>query len=176
MDGFKVDGVLWVDRRNVASPTGPWHLQPLCPLHHLPLILIYNGGTSKFECTEDEESFNLPREINEEVSHIQNKVASKDLRKFKFLNLDDEAIPIAEDKAKSEDEKFFVVARIMKSKVGQRLVVYAGERGKAEKTQIFVEPEIKRLAFDQKDLHPADVFAKVEAEFDNGTKASIEKK
>jgi hypothetical protein len=42
-------------------------------------------------------------------------------------------------------------------------------------TQIFVEPEIRRLAFDQKDLHPNDVFTKVEATFIDGTTAKTDK-
>jgi hypothetical protein len=64
----------------------------------------------------------------------------------------------------------------MKSKVGERLVIYAGERGKTNKTQIFVEPRIKRLAFDQKDAHPSDVFLKVEATFEDGSSASMKRK
>lgn len=46
------------------------------------------------------------------------------------------------------------------------------KKGVKEKTQIFVEPKIKRLAFDQKDLHPTDIFTKLEATFSDGTKAS----
>ncbi len=50
------------------------------------------------------------------------------------------------------------------------------KKGEKKKTQIFVEPDIKRLAFDQKDLHPTDVFTKLEATFSDGTKASQKKK
>lgn len=92
---------------------------------------------------------------------------------MKVLNLDDEAIPLADDKVKTKDGKFFVVANLNESKTGKRLVVYAGEKGKQNKTQIFVEPEIKRLSFDQNDLHPTDVFTKLEATFSDGTKVSI---
>ena len=92
---------------------------------------------------------------------------------MKFINLDDEAIPIAESKVSSKDNKYFVTAILTESKVGQRLVIYAGEKGKNEKTQIFIEPEIKRLAFDQNDTHPSDVFVVVEGTFKDGTKMSI---
>jgi len=92
-----------------------------------------------------------------------------------FINIDNEATPIAESKVSSKDNRFFVVSRLMESKTGLRLVVYAGEKGKKEKTQIFVEPEIKRLSFDQKDQHPTDVFTKLEAIFSDGTKVSQEK-
>jgi hypothetical protein len=59
--------------------------------------------------------------------------------------------------------------------VGQRLVVYAGEKGRKEKTQVFVEPDIKRLAFDQNDIHPSEVFVKLEATFRDGTQISMKK-
>lgn len=164
-----MDNILWV-------PGGTWPFTPICPTHHLPLnILANNSRSCRLECPEDFVTFDFPREFNQQVSYVKGKVDAKNLKGLKYINLDDEAIPIAEDKAKSIDEKFFVTARIMESKVGQRLVIYAGERGREEKTQIFVEPEIKRLSFDQKDLNPADVFVKVEAEFADGTKHSIEK-
>ena len=130
----------------------------------------------KAKCPEDFEEFTFPRSWYDEKSYIAARENAKNLKELKYINLDDEAVPIAEDRAKSTDEKFFVTARIVESKVGQRLVIYAGERGRTEKTQIFVEPEVKRLTFDQKDLNPADVFLKVEAEFADGTKHVIEKK
>jgi hypothetical protein len=95
---------------------------------------------------------------------------------MKFINLDDEAIPLAEYKINSKTEKYFITALLTDSKVGHRLVVYAGEKGKKEKTQIFVEPEIKRLAFDQNNLHPKEIFVALEAIFDDGSSASIYKK
>ena len=95
---------------------------------------------------------------------------------MKVLNLDDEAVPIAESKASSKDGKFFVTAVMVDSKVGQRVVVYAGEKGRKEKTQIFIEPNIKRLAFDQNDLHPADVFLALDGTFEDGTSFSIKNK
>jgi len=118
----------------------------------------------------------LPRNIENERQYILDKIDAKFFKSIKFINLDDEAIPIAEDKAKSTDRKYFVTSRLMESKTGLRLVVYAGERGKKEKTEIFIEPEIKRLAFDQADLHPTDVFTKLEATFNDGTKATQKKK
>ena len=93
---------------------------------------------------------------------------------MRFINLDDEALPIAEVKLDSKDDPdYFVTGLLTKSKVGLRLIVYAGKKGSPEKSQIFVEPEIKRLAFDQKDLHPSDVFTKVEATFKDGAKQII---
>ncbi len=168
---IKMDGVLW-------SKISNKDLEPLCPIHHLRLDYYpssYNEYSAhQLTCEECENRFILPRTVNEEKKYIFNKLDSKLFKKMKTLNLDDEAIPIAEDKKSSADGKFFVTAILTESKVGKRLVVYAGERGANNKTQIFIEPDIKRIAFDQRDLHPSDVFVKLEGTFKGGTKMSIE--
>lgn len=159
--------------------------QPLCPIHHLrlsPKKGYYKGVYDEYsrnahylECQECKQLFSLPRDYSQEKQYVLDKIDAKIFKNLRFINLDDEAIPIAEDKKSSEDDKFFVTSRLMKSKTGLRLIVYAGEKGKKEKTQIFVEPEIKRLSFDQKDLYPTDVFTKLEATFSDGTKGIISK-
>jgi hypothetical protein len=155
--------------------------QPFCLKHN---IRMYPQGTAYQEyswqynhlkCAECEGLLQLPRTSNKEQQYVLDKIESKILKGVKFINLDDEALPIAESKI-PKNSKYFVTSVLTRSKVGLRLVVYAGESGKTEKTQIFVEPEIRRLAFDQTNLHPTDVFTKVEATFFDGTKASLEKK
>jgi hypothetical protein len=164
-DGLRLDGVLWIYERG-------W--QPLCPKHHLRLELKYNSSrASRFECAEGED-YELPREHTAQKRYVQNKIDANELKKRKYVNIDGEYTPIAEGEAKSKDGRFFVHAVLTDSKVGQRLVVYAGEKGK-EKSQIFVEPDIKRLAFDQTNTHPVEVFVKLEATFDDGSKAAIER-
>lgn len=165
-----------------------WHVnnirqvQPLCPKHHLRLQWLFSyGGQDYYErhelkCEECKEKFSLPRGFKREIQYVLDKIDSRIFRQAKFINLDNEAIPIAEDKKSSKDDKYFITSLLTESKTGKRLVVYAGEKGKKEKTQIFIEPEIKRLAFDQKDLHPTDIFTKLEATFSDGTTASLKKK
>jgi len=127
-------------------------------------------------CSECSEYHKLPRQYNDEKRYVIDKIDSKVFKGMKVLNIDNEAVPLVEKKVSSEDGKYFVTALLTESKVGLRLVIYAGEKGKKEKTQIFVEEEIKRLAFDQNDLHPTDVFTKIEATFKDNSKASINKK
>jgi len=164
-----IDGVKWyIDSFR--------HVKPLCPKHHLPLYLEVNDYNECYlKCEECANSYMFKREFNAQKQYILDKLDSKMFKNMRFINLDDEAIPIAEAKASSKDNKYFATAVLTESKVGKRLVVYAGEKGKPTKTQIFVEPEIKRLSFDQKDLHPADVFTKLEATFDNGDATVIKK-
>lgn len=156
-------------------------VQPLCPKHHLRLQWIKSYDTQDWDnryelrCEECKTLYKLPRGYKRGIQYILDKIDAKIFRQAKFINLDDEAIPIAEDKISSKDNTFFVISRLMQSKTGLRLVVYAGEKGKTKKTQIFVEPEIKRLSFDQKDLHPTEVFTELKATFVDGTVAELKK-
>lgn len=127
-------------------------------------------------CAECKEDYPIPRDFEDEREYVDRKLKSRELKDIKILNLDDEAIPIAKDKITSKDNKYFVKAVLTESKVGQRLIVYVGERGKKEKTQIFVEPSLKRLAFDQKDTHPSEIFVKLEATFTDGSTSSMQSK
>lgn len=166
-DGVRIDGLLWRKERG--------EFVPICPKHYLRIQLIVNNYSNcHFQCAEDKETFRIERSFNDETEYIQNKIDAKDLQKLKYVNIDGEYTPIAEDKVSSEDGKYFVRAILTDSKVGLRLVVYAGEKGK-EKSQIFVEPEIKRLAFDQTNTHPCEVFLSLEAIFDDGSSASMKK-
>jgi len=164
-----IDGVHWY----ISSSR---QVQPLCPIHNLRLtkdtsrrrIIIYSDILLCADCPD--KNYPLPRMYDKQIQYVLDKFDSKSFKNMKIINLDDEAIPLAETKLPSKDEKYFITALLTKSKVGLRLIIYAGEKGSSEKSQIFIEPEIKRLSFDQKNLHPTDVFAKVEATFKDGTK------
>lgn len=157
--------------------------QPLCLVHHLrlyPVKDVYcrfypNLESHSLKCQECKELHIISRSIADEKQYVIDKLDAQIFRGMRFINLDDEALPIAEDKIKSKDSKYFVTSLLTQSKTGLRLVVYAGEKGSDKKTQIFVEPDIKRLAFDQKDLHPNDVFAELEATFADGSKHKMKK-
>lgn len=174
----RIDKIIWYIRVSLA---GQRSIQPLCPKHHLRMVPVKESymrlldQAYKLKCADCKKPYIIPRAFSEERRYVLDKVDAKVFKGMRVLNLDDEAIPIAEEKIPSEGSKFFVTGCLMKSKVGLRLVVYAGEKGKKAKTQIFVEPDIKRLAFDQKDLHPTEVFTELEATFADKTKFSIKK-
>lgn len=166
---YRIDNVLW--------KVSPYEVvQPLCPVHHLRMRPLgdYIDYAQELECADCKKPHYIPRGYSEEKIYVLDRIASKVFKGMKILNLDDEAVPMAEARLSSADDKFFVTGILTRSKVGLRLVLYAGEKGKKEKTQIFVEPEIKRLAFDQNDLHPAEVFIKIEGTFNDGTRTNIE--
>lgn len=166
-DGVRIDGALWIFER------GLW--QALCPNHHIRLSLDSNDFDRCYMSCGEGEKFVFKREYNNQMQFVQDKVDAKNFRKLKYINIDGEYTPIAESKAKSEDGNFFVKAILTDSKIGLRMVVYAGEKGK-EKTQIFVEPDIERLAFDQTNNHPSEVFLKLEGVFDSGKSVQMQKK
>ena len=175
MDTVRIDNIKWW-----ITGVGPTRVpQPLCPTHNLRLTPIAPRGLTLYyatslRCEDCQTPHVIPRPWEREKQYVLDRIDANIFKDMKVLNLDDEAIPLAETKIKSKDGKFFVVANLNESKTGKRLVVYAGESGKPNKTQIFVEPDIKRLSFDQKDLHPTDVFTKLEATFSDKTITKIE--
>jgi len=181
---IRIDDIKWwiTDSNAVRVPV------PLCPEHHLRLQALpprvrdrygaykdgYEGNAVKLECADGPHQIDIPRKYDEEKLYVINRIDAKIFKGMKVINLDDEAVPLAKDKAVSKDGSFFITTQLMESKRGLQAVIYAGEKGSTSKTQIFIEPEVKRLAFDPKDLHPTDVFLKIEAIFSDGSKQSIE--
>jgi hypothetical protein len=103
-----------------------------------------------------------------------NKIDAQSFSKMPVLNLDDSAVPVAKEDIKDKDNPFWVRSKVTESKAGTRLIIWAGNRDAKNKTQLFIEPEIKKLSFDQNDDHPLAVFAKVEATFADGVKMNID--
>lgn len=166
-EAIRFDGIIWLKNGD--------YLTPICPIHRMEMDrwVILGNEPNLLKCADCDDVYELPRTHTSEQDYILRKLRSKNYSDLKVLNLDDEQIPVASDKVEDPESPYFVTARLMQSKIGLRLVVYAGKKGAKTKTQIFVEPGIKRLAFDQKDMHPADVFASLEATFQDGTTQKI---
>ncbi len=185
---LRVDGIKWQISRQDKNRRTP---VPICPDHDLRLKPIpprryrHNGYLSSWiegdpddsmtlKCAEGHD-FGLPRKYGEEREYVINRMDAKRFRTMQVLNLDDEAVPIAKEKVSlPPDSNYFLTAQLMESKRGLQVVIYAGEKGADNKAQIFVEPEVRRLSFDQRDLNPSDLFAKIEVTFKDGTTHTIE--
>lgn len=169
MELVRIDGILW---KLYAGGVTPY-----CPTHRLEMDPVADGNfePKTLVCADCDRPHIIPRGINDEAQYVLRRIEAKGLKTIKILNLDDEAIPLAEAKASSKDNDSFVVALLTESRVGERLVIYAGRKGQQGKTQIFVDKEDQKLAFDPKDIHPKDVFLKVEATFADGSSAAIQK-
>ena len=186
---FVVDGIKW----RIDYEYNPPAVVPFCPQHNLRLIPVPvhtskrisprdfgieaqsirlpESESQRLECQEDGKVFPMPRKFGAERAYVLDKVDAEEVARLKTVNLDDQLITIAKEELKDTD--YWVRAKVTESKAGTRLIVWAGSRSKKNKTQLFVEPELKRMGFDQNDDNPTEVFAKVEAIFKNG-KTTIE--
>jgi hypothetical protein len=174
---IRLDGIKWwiVGSGGARTPV------PLCPKHDLRLKPVgsssYSSLHRNLECAECDRPYPIPRTYGDETKYVLDKIDSKAFRKMKTINLDDEAVPLAEERGDlPKASPYWIVTKMVESKTGRRLLIYAGRKGRIEKTQIFVEPDIKRLSFDHNDHHPSDIFVKVEVTFDSGLTSTIEKK
>lgn len=175
-----IDGIKWYV---VKSTDGSRHPEPLCPQHHLRLTAkpgrVLNTRSRQYydrpadtatmlECAEGPHTLDIPRDFSSERKYVVDRLDALFFEKATYIYLDDLAIPVATENLKEKDSPVWVRARVTESKSGLRLIVWAGDRSEKSKTQLFVEPEISRLSFDQNDDHPLEVFAKVEATFARG--------
>ncbi len=179
---IRIDGIKWwvtTSKTGIRTPT------PLCPDHDLRMRPIpprvyqggsyhdgYEGNALKLKCAEGPHEIALPRKFNEEKLYIIDRIDAKVFAKMQTVDLDGELTPVAKEKLKSD--KYFLTGQIMESKRGLQVVLYAGEKGKTGKSQIFIDPGTKKVSFDHKDLSPTDVFTKITAIFDTGASYTIE--
>jgi hypothetical protein len=183
-DIVRIDGIKWWVSKTTSGVRQP---VPLCPQHHLrlkpaPEAYRTNRGTyatrsdstaKVLECAEEGHELRIPREYSDEQKYVLDRIDALVFQNMSVMNLDDEAIPVAEEELKEKDSPYWVRAKVTESKSGVRLIIWAGNKAKKNKVQLFVEPELKRLSFDQNDDHPTEVFARVEAIFANGIKSQI---
>lgn len=184
-----VDGIKWWD----TTSSNIRLVVPLCIQHNLrlqPVLLqerVYSGGRDRYinkssdisrqlRCEEDSgHLIDLSRQYKTQKQYVKDKIDAQVFSKLPALNLDDSMIPVAKEDIKNKDNPYWIRSKVTESKSGTRLIIWAGNRQAKNKTQLFIEPEIKKLSFDQNDDHPLEVFSKVEVTFADNVKSSIEK-
>jgi hypothetical protein len=164
---IRIDGIKWWEPE---APTNKRVVVPICPQHNLRLTVV-SALSPALVCPENDHTFTLPRPYIRESNYVLNRIDSQAFARMPVLNLDDEAIPVAKEEL--QDTDYWVKAKVTKSKSGVRLIVWAGDKSKKNKAQLFVEPSLKRMTFDQNDVHPLEVFTRVEATFVDGAKTII---
>jgi DNA-directed RNA polymerase subunit RPC12/RpoP len=104
-------------------------------------------------------------------------IKSSKYKNMDIIDIDGIDIPLAKKKLSTrENLEYFVTANLIESKRGKQLVIYTGKKGdnnRDKKTHILVDPEVKRLSFDPKDIHPNDTFLEVKAVFKDGSSHTI---
>jgi hypothetical protein len=148
------------------------YAQPFCVLHSLPLTNPpYPLLHTFFKCTDCKDSKTVSRPTDQHKKYVADKLRAKEIAKMEVIDHNGILVPVA--KAKDKSGEYSITAQIMESKHGKQVVIYAGKKG-YKNTQIFVDTENHKLAFDHKDTSPTDIFTKIEATFKNGTKMAIE--
>jgi len=179
-----VDKVKWLVNKRLRILG---EIQPICPKHNMrlyPIAEYFDENTGRtirqvsvsrrLKCEEaNVHVLTIPRGYKAQQQYVIDKLDAKAFAQMKVLNIDDEAIPVAKEELKDSD--YWVRAKVTESKSGLRLIVWAGQKSNKNKAQLFVEPSLKRMSFDQNDDHPTEVFAKVEATFVDGIKSVIKK-
>jgi hypothetical protein len=172
----KIDEVKW----HITQTSSGRVPVPLCPKHNLRLqptsygIVSLSAYNSKeLKCEDCPELHKIPRGLEDEKRYVLNKIDSRTFRQMKMINFDEQFVPIAVERGEPEDSPYWVEVKLFKSETGPKFVIYAGQKGLEGKSQVFVDPETRRMGFDQSDRHPGDVFVSIEATFKDGTKTKI---
>ena len=97
----------------------------------------------------------------------QQRKASKD---FKWINADQQLVPLAETKADNSDGTYWAHSSFYDTPNGKLLMVLLGKKGAGSKVQLFVKDELDIVAFDQLgDMHPKDLLLGFKAYFSDGS-------
>ncbi|HOG15617.1 MAG TPA: GH32 C-terminal domain-containing protein, partial [Candidatus Absconditabacterales bacterium] len=124
----------------------------------------------KYACAKCGLTTTLNKSIEEKGEDFLNVLYSKNYKDAEIINLDGDLIRVQREGIKDDDYR--IDAKISKNKKGElQLMVLAGSKKEEDKTQLFLDPTHERLAFDQNDSHPREVFSKVVAIFKNSTSA-----
>ncbi|HKX73642.1 MAG TPA: hypothetical protein VJM32_06485 [Candidatus Saccharimonadales bacterium] len=145
--------------------------QPYCSDHNMPLLIPAERSLTSLACPDCSARKQLPRSWHEQEKYAAHKIRSKDIAKVDVIDHNGVLTPVA--KVKVRDTEYSITTQIMESKHGHQIVIYAGKKGH-KNSQIFVDTDNHKLAFDHKDTKPTEIFAKIEATFKDGTKMVIE--
>jgi hypothetical protein len=154
----------------------PW-ADARCPHCHCEIEKseeTYRVGEYKYRCIDCDFKITLDKEINDLTRHMLKIREAQTFKDAEIISIDNELIKVQRKYEKDDD--YWIDAKISKNRKGElQLMVMAGSRKPDDKAQLFIEPTYERLAFDQSNKHPKEIFAKVEATFKN-SKSTINDK
>lgn len=165
---FIIDGVAWQIDRSFSG----YSAIPICPKHRMELD-VPGAYSQTLRCPDCQKRYEIPRNFSDERIYVIEKFKAISRQDWELIDIDGALTPVTR-KAKINEDKYFCTAQLRNSKHGPQVVIYAGEKGNNNKSQIFITPNERRLSFDQKDINPADIFSKIIVEFNDGTKHTIE--
>jgi hypothetical protein len=154
---YRFEGLLWDTSKYKA----------LCPAPNCfcELDLQENSYNEYiYKCIKCEFKITLNRSIFEKAYDVRKILESDQYKNSEIINLDGDSIRVSRQQI--DDFDYWADVKISKNKKGQiQLMVLAGSKKENDKAQLFIEPKNEKLSFDQNNLHPKEVFVRVDAIF-----------
>lgn len=157
-------GVVW---RTVVNTSGIEFIAdtPLCLNESCHMVLQTHAGG--YFCVKCSKTYNRAKPHSETKKEVQDSWEGFQTLGLPVYSLD---LPPTKVVDGSEDENYWVQARISEKQGKRMAVIYFGERteGKQEKTdyvQIFLDFKDEQLRFDKTNKNPMKLLAKLTAEF-----------
>lgn len=159
---------------------GDTHVELLCPKDMTPMrqvkqVLSAWDDSSVVMCPDCGFEYRLDIQLKTAKEDVFRMLGAQRFRKMEMIDVDGINTPVLKKKVSTKDDRYFASLQINESKRGPQLVIYAGEKGRKEKSQIFVTPETKKMSFDHKDAKPTDIFTRITADFVDGSSNEIKK-
>lgn len=173
---FKSYGVLW--DIHYSNRTGRDEIgQALCPneLCHCRLEVLNPSG-NKLHCVNCNKDFDLPKDYEGTRGDVHRKYEGFKTLTWEVFSLD---LPPSRITGESEDDHYWVKARISQKNGKKMAVIYFGEKTaeqtKEDYSQLFVDFDDELLRFDKGNKNPMKILGKLVAEFPDSV-VTIEKK
>ncbi len=173
---YRWEGLHWDIDYDINGNPDPF---ALCPKQKCHCRLIkskekYSIGEYKYCCIKCDFKITLNKSIEDKGIDFLYVINSLKYKDAEIINIDGELISVQREEKKDAD--YWIDVKIAKNKKDElQLMVLAGSKKSKDKTQLFLEPKKERLAFDQNNDHPNQVFTKVIGIFKN-SKSEIRSK
>lgn len=170
---YRFDGLLWTKLffQEHCSTSASYEFKALCPVKNCCCKIEkakneeFVRGEWKYKCIKCEFKITLNKSLEDKASDVAMVIEAQEYKNAEIINLDGDSIRVS-SRQQVDDSDYWADVKLSKNRKGDvQLMVLAGSRKEKDKAQLFIEPNNERLSFDQNNLHPREVFAKVEAVF-----------
>ncbi len=125
-------------------------------------------GEDKYICIKCDFKITLLKSLEDYALDVLDIIETWKYKDAEVINLEGDLIRIGREEVKDND--CWIDAKLSKNNKGEvQLMVMAGHKKIDDKVQLFIDPKNERLAFDQNNRHPSEIFSKVTAVFRNSS-------
>ncbi len=174
--GFIIGGVLWLPFYREILNLGRKDVElrgPLCPECLTQMDFESSETKTKLKCINPQcnKKVELPQELDQ-FRQVAHRVTEGKLREgIQIISLD---LPPGLVKAESENENYWIEARISQNKGKLMGLVYFGRKidGKQNKkdyAQVFLDFSDEQMRFDKGNMHPIQELTGIQAKFEHSS-------